>query len=1160
MTQASQNQALALDECIDRACSSFEAACKAAVNGGPWPAIEDSLDGLAGLERAAVLRELILLDVHYRRRSGQKTEAKDYQARFPDLDPAWLESAATPAKEGEEARPDGATQAALPGLDAGAGAIPRRLGEYRILREVGRGGMGVVYEAIQESLGRHVALKVLPFTSLLGPTHLERFRREARAAAQLHHTNIVPVFGVGEHAGIHYYAMQYIDGRGLDEVLREVRRFGSGNEAAPAEAPDLASHVAASLVTGRFAQQLPVEQNPSPDVVTQHAPRLLPLSFGRPGHPNSQAVTLSTSASDTDLSSRSNTEYFRGVARLGIQVAEALEYAHRQGILHRDIKPSNLLLDTAGTVWITDFGLAKAQDGAELTGPGDIIGTVRYMAPERFQGHADSRSDVYSLGLTLYEMLTLRAAFDDADRPRLIDQARNETPSRPRQIDARIPRNLETIVLKAMAREPGDRYATAELLAEDLRLFLADRPILARRSSPIEQVWRWGRRNPAVAALVATVFLSLAGGGGTAIWYVRDRAQREAALSVRKAHIEREIEVAVQEAATLGERAWELTETPNLWETTLASALSAIKRAEALVADAGELAGEELQQSVRGVRARLDDDERDRQMVAALEQIRFQRSQVNIKENRYTNSEAIPKYREAFRSYGLEVCKVPADEVAALIRRKRAPVQSAVVTALDDWTWLQRTAGADRDWLVAADVDKWRNKMRHAVARQEREILEQLVEDTEFSQQPPAALILLSKALRQQGGNDSAIRLLRRTQHHFPGDFWVNHELGYVLLNARPPQLDEAITYFRIALALRPQNCGAQLNLGIALKDQGDLTGAIAAFQKAIDLDPRYGSAHNNLGLALRSKNDLAGAIAAFQKAIDLNPASARAHHSLGGALHAKGDLQGAIAACQRAIDLDPKLAGPQHLLGIALFDIGDLAGAVVAYQKAINLNADFAEAHCNLGQALRSQAKFTESLAALQRGHELGTRLKGWRYPSAQWVHEAERLVELDRKLPALLSGQAQPTDTPECIEYAQICGYKRHYATGVRLYQDAFAAQPSLADDVRTSHRYEAACLAAQAGAGQSEVASPLKEPQRADLRNQALQWLRADLSAWSKLLDSVDANDRGSAQRTLERWQHDLALTAVRDEAALAMLPETEQNAWQQFWADVAAAINR
>jgi WD40 repeat protein len=211
----------------------------------------------------------------------------------------------------------------------------------------------------------------------------------------------------------------------------------------------------------------------------------------------------------SDLAGSSETQYFRGVARLGVQVAEALAYAHRQGIVHRDVKPSNLLLDMQGVVWITDFGLVKDDTGAALTETGDLVGTLRYMAPERFQERGDARSDVYSLGVTLYELLTLRPAFDDVQRARVMERVRHEEPARPRKLEPRIPRDLETIVLKALAKEPARRYQAAADLAEDLRRYLADRPVRARRSSAAERVWRWCRRNPAVASLVGAVFVLL---------------------------------------------------------------------------------------------------------------------------------------------------------------------------------------------------------------------------------------------------------------------------------------------------------------------------------------------------------------------------------------------------------------------------------------------------------------------------------------------------------------------------------------------------------------------------------------------------------------------------------------------------------------------------
>jgi eukaryotic-like serine/threonine-protein kinase len=407
------------------------------------------------------------------------------------------------------------------------GAAPRQLGEYRILREVARGGMGIVYEAVQESLGRHVALKVLPFQSLSDANHLERFRREAQAAAKLHHTNIVPIFGVGEDKGVHYFAMQFIKGQPLNSVLHELRprRHPAATDAGePAEsassAPaagcnlELTVTLAEGMKTGRFPGKEEVPRDSDQEKLVYH------LDPVRQAPSRAGATHAMVLGDDSELGSQSDAKYFRSVARVGVQVAEALAYAHQQGIVYRDIKPSNLLLDTQGTVWITDFGLAKAEGTGELTSPRDLLGTLRYMAPERFQGKADPRSDVFSMGLTLYEMVTLHPAFECAERAQLIERMLQAEPPRPRQLDGRIPRDLETLILKCIAKEPARRYQTAGELAEDLQRFLADRPILARRTGPIEKVWRWSRRNPVVAGMTIAFLLALLAGfvGATTQW------------------------------------------------------------------------------------------------------------------------------------------------------------------------------------------------------------------------------------------------------------------------------------------------------------------------------------------------------------------------------------------------------------------------------------------------------------------------------------------------------------------------------------------------------------------------------------------------------------------------------------------------------------------
>jgi WD40 repeat protein len=421
-------------------------------------------------------------------------------------------------------------------LSAARGKLPTIPG-FRIIREVGRGGMGIVYEAEQESLGRRVALKILPDDRLADPQQVRRFEREARSAARLHHTNIVPVFGVGEHDGTHFYVMQFIQGQGLDAVLEELRRLRQDRTtvvigADPVDQPPstagrrAAAEVALSLAVGRYAAgadaetitldgTLPEWFEPPPD------------DSGAGPYPPDPGTTSHAAQSGVPHFSANDDGYTRGVARIGRQVAEALAHAHGQGILHRDIKPSNLLLDCQGNAWVADFGLAKAVGADDITHSGDVVGTVRYMAPERFRGEGDARADIYSLGLTLFELLALRPAFEAKDKAELIHQVTQEEPPPLRTLSRNVPSDLVTIVHKAMAREPSQRYATAGELAEDLRRFLEGRPILARRASWPERAWRWCLRNKAVAVLLTTVIILLAAVAGVAsLGYIREAVAR----------------------------------------------------------------------------------------------------------------------------------------------------------------------------------------------------------------------------------------------------------------------------------------------------------------------------------------------------------------------------------------------------------------------------------------------------------------------------------------------------------------------------------------------------------------------------------------------------------------------------------------------------------
>ena len=350
--------------------------------------------------------------------------------------------------------------------DAGddlAGAEP--LGDFLLLREIGRGGMGVVYAAVQRSLNRTVALKVLPFAAALDDRQIQRFKNEAQAAAGLHHPNIVPVFGVGCERGVHYYAMQLIDGRTLAALIAEQRR-ASGRPESPAAEP-----------------------------TAPHAP-------GAPSADTAPRAAASTERAPRDLA------HFRRMAELGLQAAEALDHAHQLGVVHRDVKPANLMLDGRGGLWVTDFGLAQVQSDARLTMTGDLMGTLRYMSPEQALARRvviDHRTDVYSLGATLYELLTLEPVFGGSDRQELLRQIAFEEPKAPRRINKAIPAELEVIALKAMEKNPADRYGTAKELADDLRRFLEDKPIQARPAGLAKRLQKWGRRHRAVVTTASAL-------------------------------------------------------------------------------------------------------------------------------------------------------------------------------------------------------------------------------------------------------------------------------------------------------------------------------------------------------------------------------------------------------------------------------------------------------------------------------------------------------------------------------------------------------------------------------------------------------------------------------------------------------------------------------
>jgi serine/threonine protein kinase/Flp pilus assembly protein TadD len=885
---------------------------------------------------SAVLADLVDL-LTMRIQAGEKIDWEEVLVQHPEhagelrrLQPALMAL--------DELSQSGASGLAGPEL-ADRSLVAEVLGDFRILRPVGRGGMGVVYEAEQLSLGRRVALKILPFAAALDPRQLQRFKNEAQAAATLQHQNIVPVYFVGAERGVHFYVMQFIDGQSLSTLIDELRD--------------------AAGINGDGA---PLSRRPDGDD-SSGSPRL---------------STLSPAGLSTDAS-RKKPALFEALARLGLQAAEALEHAHQMGVIHRDIKPGNLLVDARGNLWITDFGLAYCRSQPALTRTGDLIGTLRYMSPEQALARrevVDHRTDVYSLGASLYELLTLEPIFTGSDREELLRQIAGDEPIAPRRINKAIPVDLETIVQKAVAKKAADRYATAQEMADDLRRYLEDKPIAARRPSVVQHVRRWCRRHKAfvTSALVCAVMAAAALAASIG-WITGDRNARQAVA-------EEKAELAFQESLDLQQQ--------EKW----AEALSAIKRAEALLAGGGS---QEAQDRVRRRRADLE-------LVATLDKIRLE-SSAALKDDAFDIGPRDAAYMQTLRAHGLDLSTAKPGAAAAFVRASTIP--SELAAALDDWAIVRRTTRPKddatwRDLLAiarAADPDALRNQVRDALERRDARALQELTASDQAVTLPPSTLLLLVRVLRgiqaaereaqsaERGAPvaketstlsaaRSALNLLRKAQWKHPHDFWLNHELAWHLAVARPPQWNEAIRFYGIALSLRPQSALAHVTLSLALLSAGRADDAILCCQEALRLDPDLAATHNNLGYAMKMKGELDQALRCYQKAINLKPDDFQAHHNLANLLRHMGKRQQAVAEFQKATELKPLDAKAHSILGIALMEAGRFAEAIDALKRAIRLSPEDAAVHSYLGAALRREGRLQEAIDAYQHAIRLNPTL----------------------------------------------------------------------------------------------------------------------------------------------------------------------------------------
>jgi serine/threonine protein kinase/Flp pilus assembly protein TadD len=1094
-------------------------------------------------------------------------------------------------------------------VDHPAGERPgTMIGPYKLLEQIGEGGFGAVFMAEQQQpVRRKVALKVLK--PGMDTRHVvARFEAERQALALMDHPHIARVLDGGEAAsGRPYFVMELV--RGL----------------------------------------------PMTDYCDQN-----------------------------HLGVRERLELF-------VDVCQAVQHAHQKGIIHRDLKPSNVLVtlhDGTPLVKVIDFGIAKAlgqqlTDKTLFTGFAQMIGTPLYMSPEQAalsNDDVDTRSDVYSLGVLLYEVLTGTTPFDQErlkkagyDEMRRI--IREEEPPRPstristmgqaattasaqrcsdpKRLSQLFRGELDWIVMKALEKDRNRRYESPSAFAADVRRYLSDEPVQACPPSAWYRFHKFARRNRtalAVSGLVVFCLAVLLAGGG---WFLRERAEREAALN-------REENRLMDEADDLARK------------EQYSEALARVERADKLLKSAGRTDCPPrlvaMQQEL-GMAQRLDDIYRELDFHFGWEQgARFGREQD-------------ARFARAFQEFGIDVDALEPAECVELIRAHG--IHQALVRALDAWAVLRRRGRGVNDpgWkkLVEvarqADQGPLRNQVREALLSEDRAALEKMADTVPVRTEPPTTHLLLGVALQELGAGEKAMSVLRQAQRQYPDDLWLLNTLGWFCHTFRPNRVEDAVRYYAAASALRPQSSLGHRLLAMALefraRDEGKAE-AMAEYDRAIELAPGNSGTWRARGEAHERAGQHDQALADYTKALEVDPTDGLAHHFIGQDLAKRGRWDEAIAKYQMAARLAPNNQSPLFVLSTALGEmkargrldkylaafaeaardgpedgfarafyaialgvkgrgedalveyraahrllpdnphittyfrnalvgagrhdeaiaeykkelarwpnvprfhsgLGDSYNAkglwneaIVEYRKALSLDPgnDLVNqfVYGSLGDALQYVGRLDEAVAAIREKHQI--RKKFYETdPSPrdlQGLAMLEQAAKLDKRLPAVLEGKDQPKDAAECLIFAKLCPMAHHVlmAASARFFAEAFARDPKLAEDLIAEHRLIAARVAGQAGCGLGRDAVNLDEKERARLRGQALDWLRADLAAFARELDNPKVQP-GWVAFNLHRLLDDPSFKAMRGSEVWSRVPEAERQPWKKLWDDIAATQAR
>jgi serine/threonine-protein kinase len=993
-------------------------------------------------------------------------------------------------------------------------------GRNLLYGEIGRGGMGAVLKGRDPDLGRDIAVKVLLGPHCDKPEFVRRFLEEAQISGQLQHPGTVPVYEMGRFDnGRPYFTMKLVKGHTLAELLA-------------------------------------ARANPTVDL--------------------SRFLTIFE------------------------QVCQTLAYAHAQGVIHRDVKPANVMVGSFGEVQVMDWGLAKvlrsgsatdeegsrsatdsgseihtvrSDSGLEQTRAGMSMGTPQYIPPEQARGEVsqiDERADVFGLAAVLCVILTGKPPYVGTDFFDLMEKTCNGdlADGFARLNACGADAELVQLCKDCLAPQKTDRPRHAGVLAQRLAAYQAGVQQRLRRAelhsaaalARAEEERKRRKLAVGLAVAVLSLVVAVAGGG---LWVQQQRAAQRAEEARREEVLRQGVGSALEKVAELQRQGH--------W----AEARAVLDQAQERLGPTGP---EDLLPQIEQARRDLD-------LVDRLEAIHLLRA--TIVEGKYYYSSAAQDYAAVFREARLGEEGEEAEAVAARVRD--SAIREQLVAALDSWALAARD-GNQRAWLLGvarhADPDAWRDRFRDPAVWRDRAALEGLARElladaARLERLSPQLLLALWHALRQTKAE--TLPLLAAAQALHPDDFWLNFEQGNSLYErgkalSDAKKVDEAVGYYRGALAVRPKAAAVYNNLGLALQEKQQPNEAVQAYRHSLKLDPNFAHAHYNLGTTLyaqwqNSEQNLAlldEAIEHFRKGFRSIPKRAEAHYQLGTRLHGKWQLSPANLALRDEV--------------------------IQEYRQAIALDPDHAAAHYNLSLVLRRQGQFTEALAELRKGYELDLKDKGGAalpvvgastvglmgsplgqgpslaasalfpgrasdplFPVAR-VSDAERLAKMETKLLAILEGKEKPADAAECLALAQMCQFKNLFAASVRFYSQAFAHDAQLADDLPKSTRYNAACAAALTGCGQGEDAGQLDDKERARLRRQALDWLKADLALWIRQTASAKPEERAAVQRMLNHWQADSDLAGLRDDNELKKLPAAERDECRQLWADVAAVLEK